>query len=178
MGKPKERAWQERRLDGPDPEGGLVCPAKALGVYPQSHGELLKGALSRGAPRSDLRLRRIRRAACRGWIEGAKAGGGEMGQDFLGFSLWFYKSDEAGAGGPGTHRLRESKLRRPVGNGFLTLTLIPPPAADCRACPHPPQPKAPADPIPDPHPSWGPRSLGLSGLHQKGSCWSGPLWVL
>lgn len=27
--------------------------------------------------------------------------------DFLGFSLWFYKSDEAGRGGPGTHQLRE-----------------------------------------------------------------------
>lgn len=38
----------------------------------------------------------------------AKAGDREISQDFLGFSLWFYKSDEAGWGGAGTHTLRKT----------------------------------------------------------------------
>ena len=50
-------SWESRRR-GPGKRGagwagsgrGLVCHAKELGVYPQSHRELLKGVLSRGAP--------------------------------------------------------------------------------------------------------------------------------
>lgn len=38
----------------------------------------------------------------------AKARGREISKDFLRFSLWFYKSDEAGWDGPGTHMLRKT----------------------------------------------------------------------
>lgn len=47
MGKPKERAWQERSWMGWIMKGP-VCDLKELGVYPESHRELLKGVLSRG----------------------------------------------------------------------------------------------------------------------------------
>lgn len=44
--------------------------------------------------------RRLTPAACVLWIEGAQAGGRQISPDFVGFSLWFYKS-EAGRGGSG-----------------------------------------------------------------------------
>lgn len=118
---------------------------------------------------------------CGGGLRGAKAAVGEISQDFWGLSLWLYKSDRAGWGGPGTHQLREKIkaleaclkwLPDSESNSTLVCWLL--------SLPHPPPlwPKRPVTPYSQiPALPRGLRTGQLSAFNQKGSCWSEPLWI-
>lgn len=84
-----------------------------------------------------------------GGLRGAKAGVGEISQDFWGSSLWLCKSDRPGWGGPGTPQLREKRKALEA-----CLKWLPDSESNCTlvcwllSLPHPPplRPKRPVTP--------------------------------
>lgn len=151
---------------------GPVCHAKKLGVYPQSHKELLKGVLSRG---SDLCVRRIALAGLwrvdgrgQSWRQGDQSG-------FLGIFSVVLQILQGGLGWAWhPHAQKDNKSSGGLSEMASRLSLIPPSFA---------QPSTPTQFQPKGHYSQVPalprvaRIWRLSVFHQKGSCWSGPLWI-